>query len=384
MDITKINALLIQNNFYRKDWKYMSQSENTTLFHLKKLNIIIKIYKLIDKETNLLDTNNFLNLDITTYSRFGYCNSYRELFALTLMSELIEKKICINYPQLITYKYLTKPCNICNKLLYNKLHKYNNINKNIKKYIELQIISDRSLLIFKEYIKYPLLDVFYSKHDDVFWDIFLFQILYTLYINNHKLKLINYDIHINNIYYKRVKSGGFNYYNIGKQKYKLPNIGYIFIIIDYGNCLSLNFKLSTQENRYYKMLSKYHLDVKSFLFNFKNNYILKNIILLDYASLIIKLKKFDISYYNEIQEESKKMIGTTNLSYNYYIKFFSIKKLENYKFIYNLIDVKIYYPNSIFLKIINKYMNYFTNKKYLKLRPEYIIETEFSKYKMNK
>ena len=78
------------------------------------------------------------------------------------------------------------------------------------------------------------------------------------------------------------------------------------------------------------------------------------------------------------------MIGTTNLSYNYYIKFFSIKKLENYKFIYNLIDVKIYYPNSIFLKIINKYMNYFTNKKYLKLRPEYIIETEFSKYKMKK
>lgn len=383
MDITKINTLLIQNNYYRKDWIYLQVSENTSVFYLKKFNLIIKIYKLIDQELNILDTNNFLNLDILKYSKFGYCNSFRELFILTLMKDLIDKKICINYPILVTYKYLNRHCNHCDKLLYNKINKYTDINKHIKKYCELQLMSKRLLLIFKEYIPYSLLEIFHTKQSDEFWIIFLFQILYTLYINNTKLDLINYDIHINNIYYKKVKPGGFTYYKIKKQVYKIPNIGYIFIIIDYGNCLTPKFNLSSKELEYYKLLNEYHYDVKSFIYNFNNQYILKNLILLHYNKIKQRLHKSDLSYYNHINSESKKFIGKTNLSFNYFIKYFFIKKLVNYKKIYKLFDKKIYYPNTVFLKIINKYIKFNLKKKYFKLNPKYIINTEYSKYVSN-
>ena len=372
-----INYNLIKHNFYKKDWKYIDNSVNTVNYYLKKHNIIIKIYKLIDSEKKITDTNNFLNLNILEYSKFGYCNSFRELFLLELMYKLIESNVCIHYPILITYKKIKEPCKICNKLIQNKINNNPKVSQKYQKYLQLQLQSTTQLYIFKEYIEYEFYTIFNKKHNNTFWLVLLFQILFILYNNNRHLELINFDIHLDNIFYYKIKSGGYLYYTVNNIKYKIPNIGYIFIITDYGNSLSLKFKLTSSEKKQYNLLYNIHYDVYSFFNNFT----------------IPKLKMYHLNwFYNDIiitrmKSEYPEIYKQTNEKYkNKYLKQKLQKIILKNNEIFKKFHSNLFLPSKSFLQIISKYTKYIKlnvrKKKLQKLNPINIIKNEFQQFQI--
>ncbi len=384
MRINKIYILndILKNNFYKNKWKLIPNN-NSIVYFLKKHQLIIKMYKLIDKEKiNSFDTTNFLNISVSEYSKHGYCNSYRELVLLQLMQPLIENNICIHYPILITYTRLDSECLKCQNMLKKKINLLQQ-KARLRKYLKLQYLSDSNLLIFKEYINYSLKTIFKKQYDDRFWLCMLFQILYTLYINNTKLNMVNFDLHLNNIFFKKIKSGGYLKYYVNNTLYKIPNIGYIFIIVDYGNSISTNFKLSKKELKEYKLLKDVHYDVFSFMINF-TLYNIKQYYLSWFhnKNIIKKIKKIDINIYNEAVSNIKQN--------NYYnideLLLTELKKLIiNKKGVFEKLQSHIHLPSNKFNMIIKKYLCYAKNIKNVsslpKLDPAYIIKNEFGLYK---
>ena len=377
-NLLKLN--LSKNNYYKNDWILIKKSSNSVNYYIKNKKMMIKIYKLSKYEKKITDTQNFFDIHMTIYSKNGYCNSFREVFLLQKMQNLIKKKICEHYPILITYKIINQSnskCKICNELIKKKISKYKNSTKLVN-YLKSQLESDRYLYIYKEYIDYPFSEIFKKKYDNTFWLVVLFQILYIFYINNKYLDLVNYDIHLNNIFFNKIQKGGYLYYTINNIKYKIPNIGYIFIVTDYGNSLSKQFKLNKNELYNYNFLYNIHYDVISFFRNFKLKKI-KLFYLNWYNTKSIKNErknKFPLIYKNT----KKKYPNITDKQLNIQL---TKKILKNNKFFKKFIP-KIYLPSSEFSSIINKYSKYIDQniktKKLPKLDPEIIIKNEFKKF----
>ena len=130
---------ILKNNFYKNKWKLIPNN-NSIVYFLKKHELIIKMYKLIDKEKiHSFDTTNFLNISVSEYSKHGYCNSYRELVLLQLMQPLIENNICIHYPILITYTRLDSECLKCQNMLKKKINLLQQKTR-LRKYLQLQFL----------------------------------------------------------------------------------------------------------------------------------------------------------------------------------------------------------------------------------------------------
>ena len=386
---TNILVELTKNNFYKNQWKYIDTSQNSVNYLLQKLNIVIKIHKLVNKEQkSKLNTTNFFNLPITTYSRFGYCNPYREVVLLYMTNELHQNNICSHYPIIITYNILHDKCKKCNNLIKNKLNMYSNLCKNINKYLKLQVLSDTSIHIYKEYIEGEFDEIFKSTQSNIFWLSLLFQILYALLCSNKYLDVINFDLHLNNIFFQKIPSGGHWIYIINNIKYYIPNLGYVFIIADNGNILSTNFKLTKREYKEHKLIKNIHLDVFSFLKNFTHKNIKKYYIYWYHKNTIVdKIKKIKPTLYKNIITNLTKAdnsnCNTLNLNKQIYKSV--IKSVIADTNLFHKIVKQIHLPSSDFNRIIKKYLIYSTNinnvKRLPKLDPLYIIKNELSLFK---
>ena len=374
---------LLKNSFYKKKWIPIMSGENTAVFFLKNPELIVKIYKLLDQEKkNPFTTTNYMKLKVHDYSKIGYCNAYRELLLLKMMQSLIKTNICTHYPILIGHQIFNTPCIRCNALLKNKLLKYN-LEPKLRKYIELQYLSEVNIAIFKEYINNSFKHIFKKQFNEKFWMVLLFHILYTIYINNSKLKMVNFDLHLNNIYFKKSKSGGYTKYKVNNKTYNVPNIGYTFIIIDYGNTLSSLFKLSDREKKEYKYLQNIHYDVFSFLRNFTLHSIKKYyLVWFHQSNLVSKIKKIDSTIYDKIILDIKNSSYNAQISINKQIQKKLISTVVKNDELFYEIQSKIYLPHNKFNKIIKKYLEYAANIRNVKLLPKldpgYIINKEFT------
>ena len=254
--------------------------------------------------------------------------------------------------------------------------------------LKLQIISKTSIHIYKEYIEGEFNEIFKSSHSNIFWISMLFQILYALGCSNQYLDIINFDLHLNNIFFKKIPAGGHWIYIINNVKYYIPNLGYVFIIADNGNILSTKFKLTTREYKEHKLIKNIHLDVYSFFKNFTYNNIKKYYIHWYHKKTIVnKIKKLRPLLYKNIIKNTIKNNSSdcTSLNLNKEIYKSVIKSIINDSDLFHTIINKVHLPSKQFNNIIKQYLRYAENintvNRLPKLDPLYIIKKELSLFK---
>jgi hypothetical protein len=88
------------------------------------------------------------------------------------------------------------------------------------------------------------LDMFYNESKPIDFKILknaFIQIILSIY-TLHMLGYSHNDAHSRNFFYRKINPGGYIYYKINDQDYYLENLGYIWIIADFGTCERLNEK----------------------------------------------------------------------------------------------------------------------------------------------
>ena len=142
-----------------------------------------------DKVYKLFMTNDVLNKP-----------SLIEMIKFTLTNRLIFQKICPNFALNYYWEY-----------------------------------NDNNIYLFNEYINGGN---FYSWaneiHNNQEWFNALFQIMFALAVIKRKFNMIHCDLHIKNILVQKVKPGGYWIYILNGVKYYVPNLGYIFLLYDFG------------------------------------------------------------------------------------------------------------------------------------------------------
>lgn len=92
--------------------------------------------------------------------------------------------------------------------------------------------------VIRQYNEYATSDNFYNwakqKHSNELWLNALFQIMISVLAIKRYFNMIHTDLHLKNILVHKVKPGGYWTYIINDRKYYLPNLGYIFLLSDFG------------------------------------------------------------------------------------------------------------------------------------------------------
>jgi len=73
-----------------------------------------------------------------------------------------------------------------------------------------------------------------AEHSSELWYNALFQIMVGLHTMKKYFNMIHADFHARNILVHRVTPGGYWTYTIGGHKYYVPNLGYVFLLHDFG------------------------------------------------------------------------------------------------------------------------------------------------------
>lgn len=166
------------------------------------------------KATNI--TKGEYNLHNNPFSKKALVKQpYIEIISSLLTNELVLQKICPHFN--LNYNYLI--LDNCNE----------KTRVSTKKYCTLQ---------FNEYINNGTFADWISKRRSVeMLTNAFFQILAGLYAINFHYNMIHNDFHGENILIHKVKPGGYWIYIINKQRYYVPNLGYVFVISDFGYSL---------------------------------------------------------------------------------------------------------------------------------------------------
>jgi hypothetical protein len=144
------------------------------------------------------------------------------------------------------------------EVVYNNMKKLimNNICPHMT-YLFDSMKCNNQLFLLQEIIEYPLEHWLKETHSKIEWFVFIFQIAYYAYIIEKHYNYYNTDIKINNITYFTIKKGGYIKYTINNKEYYVPNIGIIFVTIDYGNVRDYNnVDKMTKEKR--KKIKQYY------------------------------------------------------------------------------------------------------------------------------
>lgn len=88
--------------------------------------------------------------------------------------------------------------------------------------------------LYNEYINYTFESWCEQKHNNQVWFNALFQIMYALASIKRIFNMLHTDLHIGNILVQKIKKGGYWIYKLDNVDYYLPNLGYVFIISDFG------------------------------------------------------------------------------------------------------------------------------------------------------
>lgn len=95
--------------------------------------------------------------------------------------------------------------------------------------------NDKKLFIFNEYANSQDFYTWASeKHSNVIWFNALFQIMVGLIAIKRYFGMIHSDFHMGNVLVHKIKAGGYWTYTIDNFRYHVPNLGYVFLIHDFG------------------------------------------------------------------------------------------------------------------------------------------------------
>lgn len=171
--------------------------------------IAIKKFYLEKKESKYINT--IFNKKALT---FGI---YIEISANQLLNQLILQSISPNF--VLNYGYdFQERTGICNDIYPYSGFNYNEFINNSETYTD--------------WVK--------KEHPTDLWYNSYFQIITALFCMKKYFNMSHMDLHSDNILVKRIKTGGHWTYIINKKEYKVPNLGYIFYIIDLGHALIPN------------------------------------------------------------------------------------------------------------------------------------------------
>lgn len=140
-----------------------------------------------------------------------------------------------------------------------------------------------------------------SNGDDalkLFYNAF-FQIITAIYAAQKHFGLIHLDLHAENIIVKKIKKGGYFKYILGDTEYNVPNLGYLFLINDYGFAWIPKNKKKNKE-----------YDINFLLNDIKNHCNIK--IINDIKYIIKNLKNNKISFEDLIKNIWHDMYKDTN------------------------------------------------------------------------
>jgi len=198
-----------------------------------------------------------INKSIGKFNRFAVKifynipNNRKEIEILNTLTKAVIYLKCPHFP--ITYGTLkcdnSRPENISkynsensnNSLLKNR--KDNNYPKFIKNFYDKRILFQLNELAngdFKNYIEH-------YHNNELFILNAISQIFISLMFFHNTIKAFHSDAHFGNFLFHKVKPGGYFHYNIHGVDYYLENIGYLWVIWDFG--LIRNFKDPTKVHR---------------------------------------------------------------------------------------------------------------------------------------
>ena len=141
-----------------------------------------------------------------------------ELIGNILLSELVNQDICPH----VTINYFSEVAE--NKAIYGYDPK------------------DKSKLCLLSYNEYINGETLYSwskkKRSAKLWFNTIFQVMAGLHAIHSYFNITHTDLHADNIMCTKVKPGGYWLYRIDGIEYQVPNLGYIWHLIDYGRLWS--------------------------------------------------------------------------------------------------------------------------------------------------
>lgn len=187
----------IEGTVYESSFKHPSHFSK--LVAIKEINLLkVQESKQIPKKILKMTTDNLYKLFYTAEDFNKPC--FTELITQTIVNQLILQKICPNF----SFNYY-----------------WEHDNTVIKTYNEFVNAGD-----FHQWAREN-----HSYHE---WCNALFQIMVGLLSLKRYFNMLHTDFHTRNILVYKVKKGGYWTYTINGFKYYLPNLGYQFLIHDFG------------------------------------------------------------------------------------------------------------------------------------------------------
>jgi hypothetical protein len=184
-------------------------------------------------------------------------------------------------------------------------------------------------LFYNEYLQdsNTFTDWIQEQHNTDEWYNAYFQITIALYSLQRYFNMTHFDLHAENILVKKVKKGGYNVYIINNTKYKVPNLGYIFYIIDFGQA----FIPGTFKTYYVSKNRKIHK-------GFDINYLFKSSLEISTAPGIFKKQ-----ILKTIKDLKYNIKNTLEIIEGIWLERYSTRRILNIKETFNLdkeLDVK--------------------------------------------
>jgi hypothetical protein len=185
------------------DKQYLTKGVEGKIYLAKFKNSKIQLF--IIKQLYLTDTNQILKLTSEQLYKFfltpnAFTNSLlTEPLVQTLTNQLILQNICPHY---VMNYYWDK---------------------------------NKDLLLFNEFVNHNTFHHWAKQtHSFQEWNNAIFQIIIGLLSIKRYYNMLHTDLHTGNILVQTVKPGGYWIYTIDKYKYYLPNLGFVFLINDFG------------------------------------------------------------------------------------------------------------------------------------------------------
>jgi hypothetical protein len=151
-------------------------------------------------------TENFYKKAALKYS------SYIELASGYLTNELILNNISPNFLLSYNYNIIDREGFVCDNKYPSKLLLHNEFANNTE--------------TFTKWVQ--------ESRETKYFNNAYFQIVYSLYVLQKYFGMSHVDLHSDNILVQKITPGGYWEYKIKGKKYYVPNLGYIFYIIDFG------------------------------------------------------------------------------------------------------------------------------------------------------
>lgn len=199
----------------------------------------------------------FSNIDITSYDKknllgyglqgkvYRYCDNNN--FCVAVKKMYVDKN---------TSRYINKTNS--KQALENSILSELFIKKNLINKILLEGVSPNFVFLYNNHFEerdgicyedYPYASYFYNEYQynseelndwickkrsiKILYNAF-FQIICGIYTIQKQFNLLHLDLHSANILVKKIPNGGYFKYIINNIEYNVPNLGYLFIIIDFG------------------------------------------------------------------------------------------------------------------------------------------------------